>query len=335
MSRCLISLYILLALMPPQANARQAKTTSIPIHNAQELALIGTPGYPLNGVYHLANDIDMRQLTTQQLQQGCLPIGGRSQAVFNGQLDGRGKTIRHLHIHKPQQDGIGLFYKLGQGACVQSIYFEDAKVEGCSNVGIIAGYNYGCIKKVELKAKSPLVIKGNKYVGSVVGTNEGQISEIRTAGTVRGHTMVGGLVGENHGNISQIEPKNTVTGYECIGGLVGNNQGNISQIKSQSTVMGYKSIGGLVGKNNGRISKVIAQSNVMGYEIVGGLVGKNRGSITKCSVAGKVTGVLRVNTLAGENNGTALFYRSRSVKKYQLAPDSAKALSLKPPQKSS
>ncbi|MEM9417108.1 MAG: hypothetical protein AAF963_02025 [Bacteroidota bacterium] len=333
MSRFLTSLYILLALTLPQANAQQTKTTSIPIHNAQALVLIGTPGYPIDGIYHLANDIDMRQLTTQQLQQGCLPIGGRSQAIFNGQLDGRGKTIRHLRIHKPQQDGVGLFYGVGQEACVENVCLENVKVQGRNNVGIIAGYNYGCIKKIELKAKSLLIIKGNKYVGSVVGTNKGRISEIRTAGNVRGHTMVGGLAGENHGNISEIRIQSTVTGYKSTGGLVGKNKGKINKIEPQSTVTGYAMVGGLVGENSGRISKVRAQSTVTGYELIGGLVGKNKGKITQCTIAGKVTGVLKVNSLAGENHGTTTFYLSWRVKKFQLAPNSNKVLSLKPPQK--
>lgn len=263
MSKFSKNLCILLALAftHTQEDTQQEKTSSIPIHNAQELTLIGTAAYPLDGVYHLADDIDMRQLATQQPKQDFLPIGSVSKAAFRGKLDGRGKTIRYLRINS-QQDNVGLFWMLGQEACVENICFENAQVQGHDNVGIVAGCNQGRIKQVQLGhgPASCLVISGNECVGSLVGTNEGKIIKIRATGTVTGYAFVGGLVGKNSGKIKKVETQSTVTGYEIVGGLAGKNSGKIVQGIVAGRVTGALKIHPLVGENKGTTTLCLSGS---------------------------------------------------------------------------
>lgn len=157
--------------------------------------------------------------------KGWLPIRSNS-----SDYNGNNKTISNLKIHRPDEDGVGLFYS-----------------------------NYGSIENVSL---SNVDVIGNSYVGGLVGSNEasgsfiGKITDSHvTTGSVKGSGVdIGGLVGFN---TPETEIKNSSSGAsvspngssirENIGGLVGRNGGTISASHATGNVEGKSQIGGLVG----------------------------------------------------------------------------------------
>ena len=94
-------------------------------------------------------------------------------------------------------------------------------------------------------------IVGGGYVGCVVGTNRGTVSNSYSSGSVRGDSAVGGLVGRNGGTVSDSYSISSVMGKDSVGGLVGDNYGStVSNSYSIGSVTGEWSVGGLVGLNH-------------------------------------------------------------------------------------
>nr|HPO16650.1 GLUG motif-containing protein [Candidatus Hydrogenedentota bacterium] len=152
--------------------------------------------------------------------------------------------------------------------------------------------------------------------GSLVGANEGVISDCYETGSVttmltgdgdvQGNT--GGLVGYNSGTITACFGMGSVTAtainfddpsvYLAVGGLVGQNGGTISDCYATGAVEGLSSdlvyAGGLVGWNSFAIIRTCYATSsvkVAGYEEVnaGGLVGDNFNStISNCYAMGVV-----------------------------------------------
>ena len=92
------------------------------------------------------------------------------------------------------------------------------------------------------------------YTGGLIGWNAycGKVHECHSAGDVEGNKYVGGLVGRNDGNIEDCYAQGGVSGQESVGGLVGTNViANISRCYSTGEVTGGEHVGGLVGKNIG------------------------------------------------------------------------------------
>ena len=93
-----------------------------------------------------ANAILTKSFSAEESTQGntWTPIGNSS-SPYIGTFDGKGYTITGLTIESTGND-IGLFERVGKDGCVQNVNLEGGS------------------------------IKGNKYVGSVVGFNEGKVS---------------------------------------------------------------------------------------------------------------------------------------------------------------
>ena len=85
--------------------------------------------------------------------------------------------------------------------------------------------------------------------------------------TVKGDLYLGGLVGKNTGSIKASYAAVEMTGNsssQYAGGLVGDNQGTIEASYATSTVAGYRYLGGLAGKNTGSIKASYAAVAVTG-----------------------------------------------------------------------
>ena len=132
--------------------------------------------------------------------------------AFAGTFEGNGHTITGLNINRPTTDYVGLF-----GYTVNSATIR--------NVGLVNGN-----------------IKGQQYVGGLVGWNDGSISNSYRTGAVNGTgSEVGGLVGYNDGSISNSYSSSSVTGAgDDVGGLVGiNDAGSITDSYSAAAQVAY------------------------------------------------------------------------------------------------
>ena len=219
---------------------------------------------------------------------------------FLGTFDGKGHTIRNLHL---QGDAaMGLFFFIWSGAEVKNLGLVDAEVRGSGPCGVLAPNNLGNV----LNCYSTGVVSATKgMVGGLVGENEGTLANSYSSAQVSGASLVGGLAGSSGGAISSCYSTGSVAASGLmVGGLVGSNFGQITSSYSSATVTGQgPCVGGLVGDNSGTITASHAQAKVVGQAwSVGGLVGENNSRISECYTTGSVTGQEDVGGLVGYNH---------------------------------
>ena len=211
--------------------------------------------------YELGDDLDLTDSNFRERDRSdWLPIGNNT-APFVAIFDGNGHTISDLEVGGAD-DYVGLFG-----------YAKDSTI---ANVGLVG-----------------VVIQGIRYIGGLVGKNEGRIvNSYVTGGEItetvgRGSSDMGGLVGESLGTIVNSYTNVGVTGERNnIGGLVGRQSGG--EIKNSYatgtvTVTGSGSnIGGLVGRQSDseiKNSYATGTVKVTGTgDNIGGLVGRQSGS---------------------------------------------------------
>ena len=231
--------------------------------------------------------------------KGWQPIGDDSNS-FSSTFKGNNHTISNLMINRNHSSLIGLF----------SMITKEAMIDGVN------------LYKVN--------IKGNNYVGALVGKNAGGIimnssvsGDNNTISTIEGTGQkVGGLVGIND-NYIEFNPITVTVGKvinsfadahvigvipdsgdngSSVGGLIGLNKGIISNNYASGNVSGNKDIGGLVGRHEAsEITNSYATSSVSGND-VGGLVGHYSGTVTH-SYWDKTTSGIGTNT-GGEGKTT-------------------------------
>ena len=202
----------------------------------------------------LAADIDLTG-------QDWTPIQG-----YAGTFDGDGKTITGLTINQSTGSNVGLFASIIGGGTVKNLTLDNVNITAGSNVGAIAGENWGTIENCSVSGN----VKGNgldsdSYVGGITGKNQGTITACHSSATVKG-INVGGVVGYNAeggvsacystGNVTAI--KNSIASYSYAGGVVGQNDylANLIACYATSDVIGNGNYaGGVVGYNaQGRVS---------------------------------------------------------------------------------
>lgn len=231
--------------------------------------------------------------------------------------------------------------------------FVNGTAASGENVGGLAGVNSG--KMSNLVNDIPAAIEGKTNVGGIIGLNQGFLSSaqnLMNQGEILGMKYVGGVVGKNDGEndakgvILDVENTNNYTlGYnsayendkdtengEYFGGIVGHNTGTVGDAKNNAAITvnneKVKYVGGIIGKNDGNIAqagdefedangkKITADGYLINNgkvtaeksEYVGGLIGENNGAISKTnlinSITGKVSGKNNVGGLIGHNTGT-------------------------------
>ena len=195
-------------------------------------------------------------------------IGGwRPIPNFTGTFSGACHKISGLWIDRINDDYLGLF-----------------------------GNNSGSIDSLFLYIDNPDLtkrIRGNNYVGALVGYNTGKIFRCGVlTGIIFAKNYVGGLTGyNNNGYIRQTYSTNTeVKGISYVGGLVGYNYGNEARIwecYAQNTTAGSSRVGGLIGEanNNAECNHAYAAGYVPVPEVnsAAGFMGyNNRGVIFDC-----------------------------------------------------
>ena len=220
----------------------------------------------LSGSYVLMNDLDSTTTGYSELAgptanegKGWQPIGGVagdpvcSELVapvqpFTGSFDGQGYDITGLFIHRPDEDGVGLFGCIIDGGVVENARVTQVDVTGRVYVGALMGLNLGTVSK----SCSTGSVSGSQAVGGVGGWNYGTVIGSYSGSSVSGDWAVGGLIGLNHNILHDSSATGSVTGEGEVGGLVGGNAwGGISDSYSGGSVVGKLSTGGLVGRNWG------------------------------------------------------------------------------------
>ena len=243
-----------------------------------------TTGTDLQGIngglaanYVLGSNIDASATAGWNSGAGFAPLG-----TFSGVLDGLGHTINSLTINRPGTSYVGLFSRTSAAAEIR-------------HVGFVGGN-----------------IRGQSYVGALVGENRGAISFGYGNSTVTGSGQVGGLAGQNYGNVSNSYATGTISGGTYSGGLVGFNMSGatIQSSYSSGSLSGGNRLGGLVGVNDGSVSdsySTVTVTDIAQQDLFGGLVGQNGGTITRSYAAGVVNVQVPSNnagSLVGYNGGT-------------------------------
>ncbi len=142
---------------------------------------------------------------------------------FSGVFEGLGHVVDGVTINRSTTDRVGLFGTLATGGIIRNVGLTNAS------------------------------ITGRKWVGGVVGLNEGKLSSVSASGVVTGtNNNVGGLAGSNllGAVIEDSLSEATVSGVDEVGGLVGRNTGSIADSMARGTVNGRDYVGGLVGRDN-------------------------------------------------------------------------------------
>lgn len=208
--------------------------------------------------------------------------------------------------------------------------YNESIVKGLNNIGGIAGINSGEISLIVNGAsvtaeKNVNITDSGSFVGGLVGSTTGDISDGRNNGVITGVNYVGGLVGSNGSGVTLEDLTNDssaeIIGEKYVGGIAGENNGNISttdttdskgtNLINRGSITGQNYVGGIAGKNNGTIKNVNndivlnVKDEGKTAEYFGGVTGINKGTITNATNSGNInaSGATYVGGIAGENNG--------------------------------
>ena len=208
--------------------------------------------YEVDSHHVLTGDIDCSDTKNWNNGEGFEPIGGFCQLSsaedfggytnciqemisefgslkgFEGTLDGKGFTIKNLHINRPFGLHVGLFGLLGaeRGESeVHNLLIEEAEITGLSMTGGLGGVNYGLVLSVgveNLKGRALDGIAGGIFGGGYSGYIAGSYS----TGIISGEEA-GGILGSLTGHpgktplIRNSYSAAEVSGKIYSGGLVG------------------------------------------------------------------------------------------------------------------
>ena len=213
---------------------------------------------------------------------GWVPIGTAG-SPFAATFAGSGHTIANLVINRGTTTHVGLFGLTAAASVIRHVGLPDVDV------------------------------RGDSFVGGLVGWNKGRIAGSYVTGRVAGTGIdIGGLVGWNEHWIATSYATAAVAGSDSdVGGLVGGN-GSFAEIRAsyaRGAVTGADRVGGLAGYNGGRITASYARGAVTGAAPVGGLVALSRGvapasywdtttsgQATSAGGTGQTTGALQAPT---------------------------------------
>ncbi|WP_211310101.1 beta strand repeat-containing protein, partial [Aquicella lusitana] len=212
----------------------------------------GSTATTLGYYYALNNNINAAATSNWNSGSGFVPITG-----YASTFEGNDFIVSNLYINRPSTDLVGLFGS--SGGTIQ-------------NVGVMNAD-----------------ITGQQYVGGLVGSNSGTITDSFSTGTISGLYFTGGLVGYNSNDIATSYSSADVSaqsGGAFTGGLVGystNAGSTITDTYATGAVSGFTNAGGLVGflDASSAVSNSYSTGAVSGNAgSRGGLIGGGSGSVT-------------------------------------------------------
>ncbi|MBQ3734131.1 MAG: hypothetical protein II859_09250, partial [Bacteroidales bacterium] len=192
---------------------------------------------------------------------------GTTKQPFLGDFNGGGHTVKG--VTSATTDTCGFFgYNAGT---IYDLTIEDPEMTDASHnmVGALCGFNTGTITNCHVINGT---VKGTKYVGGLVGRNQGYVEYSHNSATVSGTDYVAGVAGSN-----------TNTVRYCF------NMGDISASASNLTYLG-----GVTGQSSTSLSYCYNAGNITATgetsNNVGGVTGYNSGStFGSCYNIGEVT----------------------------------------------
>jgi hypothetical protein len=258
--RGIVAVALFLLTIVSTATAQYAGGTGEPndpyqIATAADLILLGETPEDYDKRFILVADIDLdpnlpgrKVFDRAVIAPDTDPRYDFQETGFTGVFDGSGHTISHLTIRGSGH--LGLFGRLGRytprAGEVRDLGVVDVNITG-----------------------------SGVYVGGLVGTNGGTVTQCHSTGAVTGTDEVGGLIGYNWGTVSQCYCTATISGGLVVGGLAGHSEGAVTRCHSTGAVTGTDIVGALVGDNWGAVTQCYSTAEVKGDEYVGGLVGQN------------------------------------------------------------
>ena len=237
----------------------------------------GCKGYELEKDLDFNNDDSYSSTSNRVIWttgEGWQPIGNRSNS-FSSTFKGNNHTISNLMINR-ESSLIGLFAMMNSSALIDGVDLYKVNIKGNDYVGALVGKNAGgTIRNSSVSGDNnttSTVVGTQKKVGGLVGIN-GKNDNDNTKGKVINSfadVHVIGVIPDSDDNGSS------------VGGLIGINKGIISNSYAAGDVSGNEDIGGLVGRNEGgEITNSYATGTTTGTSSVGGLVSYSSGNITR------------------------------------------------------
>jgi hypothetical protein len=278
----------------------------IPLESAGDLKKIGVdPGYPLNGDYYLAADLDL-----SREREPWIPIGTDRAHAFSGILEGMGKTIRGLNLGEGAAAYTGLF-----GYCylatVSNLIIEPAyegpielSGEEDQYIGVVAGYTENT-RIINVTVKGNLAIEksgtGSAYTGGIAGSVvNGELRDCAADLALKGETRAGGYLyaGGIAGSIAQRSGAGTCKVSGCTA------TGSVTLMTGEEATATLCA-GGITGSvNNFTLGNCTSSLRTVeaigsGRVYVGGITGN--GAVSSCGVKSPEGFTVRIR---GESTGT-------------------------------
>lgn len=188
------------------------------------------------------------------------------------------------------------------------------------NVGGIAGRNSGTVSE----AYNESIVSGRDNVGGILGVNTGEsVTDVSNAARVTGEAAsndtsdyVGGLVGSNSGSITNGRNNGEITGNQYVGGLVGENGKNstLSNLVNDeaASITGDNYVGGIAGRNYGTISAndkgLVNRGSIIGQMYVGGVAGSNEDDGIITNTISSIALHVKTPYISGQDESTAPKY---------------------------
>lgn len=220
------------------------KTESIEIKTAKELMNMKS-----DGVYHLANDIDLSG------------VKWRSISGFSGTFDGNGYEIKNL-----KSSTYGLFSTLKSNAVVKNVKLTNVEIMSkFKTVGAVAAL---------IKSGSENVEIDNCFVSGVVASCRTKYKKSSKGSTA------GAIVGKNNSKSSVISNcySNAVVCAEYrVGGIVGTNKGTVKNSGFGGALENSSNVEQLAVDANGEMTDEYSYTYCSG-----GICATNYGSIENC-----------------------------------------------------
>lgn len=222
--------------------------------------------------------------------------------TFGGIFEGKGNTINGISITK---DGSyqGLFRYVQEGAIVRNLTVKGNVLPGgtSSYVGGIVGSNKGLITNCKFAG----VCNGKSNVGGIAGSNEseGTIYASIAEGVVYAEHYAGGIAGINVGIIdSSSNSANINTKIEQMDNIKIQDI-SLDTLTTTEDAVDITDIGGIAGYSSGKLYDNKNYGDVgyqhKGYN-VGGIAGRQSGYIYGCANYGHIYGRKEVAGIAGQ-----------------------------------
>ena len=280
------------------------------IYAAEHMRQISVHSEDWRRHFELVANVDMSPLPADDWQ--CI---GNGEIAFRGRFDGAGHSIQNFACLSGASEDAGLFgHVRGTTTEICNLQLIGPQVEcqsGFHVATLVGRLGSGTIRNCHVQDAQ---VRGDTFVGGLVGWNQGTVSRCSAEGTVSGRYTVGGLAGivAWHGQTLDCHADAQVTGTNRLGGLAGTCWlAEMHRCSSAGQVKGQSYIGGLIGISEGGIvDDSYSTASVSGSASVGGLAGQNAhscdcsagrepGQIHRCYAAGPVAGQSETGGLTG------------------------------------